>query len=253
MNPINEYALQETRRYFLGRAATGVGTAALASLLNPRLLGADSAAADPQASLGQLPKLHHAPKAKRVIWLFMADGPSQLDLWDYKPGLSEYFDKDLPDSVRMGQRITTMTSGQTRLPVAPSKFAFQQHGQNGTWVSELLPHLGGVVDDLCLIKTMNTEAINHDPAITYIQTGSQIPGRPSLGSWLSYGTRCGRSAIRCCTCRIPTASIKPRAGRCSTASPSSIKGGSKNKAIPKSLPGSPNTKWHSGCRCRSRS
>jgi hypothetical protein len=117
----------------------------------------------------------------------MADGPSQLDMWDYKPKLAEFFDKDLPDSIRMGQRITTMTSGQSRLPVAPSKFAFAQHGQNGTWVSELLPHLGGVVDDLCLIKTMNTEAINHDPAITYIQTGSQIPGRPSMGAWLSYG------------------------------------------------------------------
>jgi hypothetical protein len=189
MHPLHEHALYETRRFFFGRMAAGIGTAALSSLLNPRLLAGDAApaAAEELATLGTLPKLHHAPKARRVIWLFMADGPSQLDLWDYKPKLAEFFDKDLPDSVRMGQRITTMTSGQARLPVAPSKFAFSQHGQNGTWVSELLPNLAGVVDDLCLIKTMNTEAINHDPAITYIQTGSQIPGRPSLGAWLSYG------------------------------------------------------------------
>src|SRR5688500_11853368 len=188
MNPLQQYALQETRRYFLGRAAAGVGTAALASLLNPNLFAGDANAADPLASLGTMPKLSHAPKAKRVIWLFMADGPSQLDLFDYKPKLTEFFDKDLPDSVRMGQRITTMTSGQARLPVAPSKFSFAQHGQHGAWVSELVPHLAGVVDDLCIVKSMNTEAINHDPAITYIQTGSQIPGRPSLGAWLSYGS-----------------------------------------------------------------
>ena len=187
MNPIQQAALLETRRYFLGRAAAGVGTAALASLLNPGLFGAEAAPADPLASLGTMPKLSHAPKAKRVIWLFMADGPSQLDLWDYKPKLGEFFDKDLPDSVRMGQRITTMTSGQARLPCAPSKFAFAQHGQHGAWVSELLPNLAGVVDDLCIVKSMNTEAINHGPAITYIQTGSQIPGRPSMGAWLSYG------------------------------------------------------------------
>jgi len=190
MDLFREHIERETRRYFFGRMAAGLGTAALGSLLNPSLLGAESAATQPADglhSLGAMKALHHAPKAKRVIWLFMADGPSQLDLWDYKPKLQEYFDKDLPESVRMGQRITTMTSGQARLPVAPSKFAFSQHGKNGTWVSELLPNLAGVVDDLCLIKTMHTEAINHDPAITYIQTGSQIPGRPSMGSWVSYG------------------------------------------------------------------
>jgi hypothetical protein len=190
MNFILDHALLEARRFFFGRMAAGIGTAALSSLLNPQLFAGDAATStvpEGHASLGTLPKLHFAPKAQRVIWLFMADGPSQLDMWDYKPKLAEYFDKDLPDSIRMGQRITTMTSGQARLPVAPSMFAFQQHGQQGTWVSELLPHLGGVVDDLCLIKTMNTEAINHDPAITYIQTGSQIPGRPSMGAWLSYG------------------------------------------------------------------
>ncbi|MDX1944410.1 MAG: DUF1501 domain-containing protein [Pirellulaceae bacterium] len=192
MNPLQAHALQETRRYFLGRASAGIGTAALGSLLTPGLFGAEAnlpsaAGADPLASLGAMPKLNHAPKAKRVIWLFMADGPSQLDMWDYKPKLADYFDKDLPDSIRQGQRITTMTSGQARLPVAPSMFKFAQHGKHGAWVSELLPNMAGVVDDLCLIKTMHTEAINHDPAITYIQTGSQIPGRPSMGAWCSYG------------------------------------------------------------------
>jgi hypothetical protein len=191
MQPIQQYLQNETRRYFFGRMATGIGTAALASLLNPNLFAADGAkdnpASDPLASLGVLKTLHHAPTAKRVIWLFMADGPSQLDLWDYKPKLTEYFDKDLPDSVRMGQRITTMTSGQARFPCAPTIFKFSQHGQHGAWGSELLPNLASVVDDLAIIKTMNTEAINHDPAITYIQTGSQIPGRPSMGAWTSYG------------------------------------------------------------------
>ena len=191
MDELRAHMQHQTRRYFFGRMAAGLGTAALGSLLNPSLFAAESTAAqtpaDPLNSLGAMKALHHAPKAKRVIWLFMADGPSQLDLWDYKPKLQEYFDKDLPDSIRMGQRITTMTSGQARLPVAPSKFSFAQHGQHGAWVSELLPNLASGVDDLSVIKTKNTEAITHDPAITYIQTGSQIPGRPSMGAWVSYG------------------------------------------------------------------
>src|SRR5688572_21170077 len=191
MNPVQHHMLTETRRYFFGRMAKGLGAAALGSLLNPNLFAADAASANPAdealKSLGQMQILHHAPKAKRVIWLFMADAPSQLDLWDYKPKLAEFFDKDLPDSVRMGQRITTMTSGQARLPVAPSVFKFAQHGQHGAWVSELLPHMASIVDDIAIVKTVNTEAINHDPAITYIQTGSQIPGRPSMGAWVSYG------------------------------------------------------------------
>jgi hypothetical protein len=184
MHPILEHRALETRRYFFGRCAAGLGAAALGSLLNPRLM-ADTAS--PLATHGALPALHHAPTAKRVIWLFMADAPSQLDLFDYKPKLQEYFDKDLPDSVRQGQRITTMTSGQARLPVAPSLFKFQQYGKSGAWLSELLPQTASIVDDIAIVKSLNTEAINHDPAITYITTGSQIPGRPSLGAWASYG------------------------------------------------------------------
>jgi hypothetical protein len=184
MDPRHEHALDMTRRYFFGRSAAGIGTAALASLLNPRLL---SAAPSPRQTFGTLPALHHPAKAKRVIWLFMADAPSQLDLFDYKPSLKEQFDKDLPDSIRMGQRITTMTSGQKRLPVAPSIFKFAQHGKSGAWISELFPNTAGIVDDIAIVKTVNTEAINHDPAITYIATGSQIPGRPSMGAWVSYG------------------------------------------------------------------
>jgi hypothetical protein len=183
MDPRHELALGMTRRYFFGRAAAGIGAAALASVLDPRLLAAPTS----QSAHGVLPAPHHAPRARRVIWLFMADAPSQLDLFDYKPKLKDYFDKDLPDSVRKGQRITTMTSGQKRLPVAPSVFKFARHGRAGAWLSELLPHLGTIVDDLTFVKTVHTEAINHDPAITFIQTGSEIPGRPSMGAWVSYG------------------------------------------------------------------
>jgi hypothetical protein len=188
MNPLQQYLQLETRRYFFGRMAGGLGAAALGSLLNPNLFAAE-AAADPLKTFGEasMPALHFAPKAKRIIWLFMADGPSQLDLYDHKPKMPEYFDKDLPDSVRNGQRITTMTSGQARFPIAPTVFKFNQHGKHGAWFSELLPNLGSIADDLCIVKSMHTEAINHDPAITFITTGSQIPGRPSLGAWLSYG------------------------------------------------------------------
>jgi Protein of unknown function (DUF1501) len=130
---------------------------------------------------------HFAPKAKSIIYLHMNGGPSQIDTWDYKPTLADQYDKDLPESIRKGQRITTMTSGQARLPVAPSKFKFEQHGQCGRWVSELLPHTAGVVDELAVIKTVHTNAINHDPACTFVMTGSEVPGKASLGSWLSYG------------------------------------------------------------------
>ncbi|MEC8302257.1 MAG: DUF1501 domain-containing protein, partial [Planctomycetota bacterium] len=185
-HPLREAALVETRRHFFGRTAGGIGTAALASLVNPQLFaGNRDGTMDRVGGLEELP--HFAPKAKRVIYLFMSGAPSQLDMWDYKPKMNDWFDKDLPDSVRNGQRITTMTSGQKRFPIAPSTFKFDQHGQHGAWVSELLPHTAGMVDDLAVVKTVNTEAINHDPAITYIQTGSQLPGRPSTGAWLSYG------------------------------------------------------------------
>jgi hypothetical protein len=182
MHPLDEHLQMMTRRHFFGRSALGLGAAALASLL-PARAGETTGKAS-----GGLPGLpHFAPKAKRAIYLFMNGGPSQMDLFDYKPKLDEQFDKDLPESIRKGQRLTTMTSGQTRFPVAPSKFKFQQHGESGAWVSELMPHTAKIVDDLCFIKSVNTEAINHDPAVTYICTGNQIPGRASLGAWLNYG------------------------------------------------------------------
>jgi hypothetical protein len=184
MNPIREFNLVETRRHFFARTAGGIGTAALASLLND----STGRAANSSGRVGGLSTLpHFAPTAKRVIYLFMSGAPSQLDTWDYKPKMQDWYDKDLPDSVRNGQRITTMTSGQKRFPIAPSIFKFAQHGKHGAWVSDLLPHTAGIVDDIAVLRTVNTEAINHDPAITYIQTGSQLPGRPSAGAWLSYG------------------------------------------------------------------
>ncbi len=185
MDPIREHFLQLTRRHFFGRLATGIGTAALGSLLNPALL---AEAPLKLKRVGGLPGLpHFAPKAKRVIYLHMAGGPSQIDLFDYKPNLEKVHGTELPASVRMGQRITTMTSGQSSFPCVKSLFKFSQHGQNGTWLSELIPHTASIVDDLCLVRTVNTEAINHDPAITFIQTGFQQPGRPCVGAWLSYG------------------------------------------------------------------
>ncbi|MCI0640208.1 MAG: DUF1501 domain-containing protein [Gemmataceae bacterium] len=171
-----------TRRHFFARGALGLGLPALASLWP------STAQAQEGRAVGGLPGMpHFTPKAKRAIYLFMNGGPSQMDLWDYKPHMNEWFDRDLPESIRRGQRLTTMTSGQARFPLAPSKFRFARHGQSGTWVSELLPWTARLVDDLCVVKTVYTEAINHDPAVTYICTGSQIPGRASLGSWLSYG------------------------------------------------------------------
>jgi hypothetical protein len=173
---LHDSKLALTRRHFFGRASAGIGVAALASLFERH----GSAAA-----VAGLP--HFAPKAKRVIFLHQSGGPSQLDLFDYKPGLRRRQGADLPDSVRMGQRITGMTSGQSTLPVASAIFDFKQRGEAGAWVSELLPHTARIVDELTIVKTMHTDAINHDPAITFIQTGSQQPGRPSLGAWVSYG------------------------------------------------------------------
>lgn len=173
MDPANYYH-EVTRRHFLSRAGVGIGAAALATLLNPR-------------SIAAAPSTHFAPQANRVIWLTQAGAPSQLDLFDYKPDLAAQFDKDLPESVRNGQRLTGMTAGQKRFPVAPSIFKFHQHGQSGMWLSELLPHTGKFADDICLIRSLYTEAINHDPAMTLLQTGHQIGGRPAFGAWVSYG------------------------------------------------------------------
>lgn len=176
----SEHILQAglTRRQFLRGSTAGVGLAALASLLgtgSQRILGGSPVPA------------HRMPRARRVIWLTQAGAPSQLDLFDHKPGLKTRFREELPDSIRRGQRLTGMTSGQKNFPVAPSPFAFRQHGSGGTWFSELLPHMASVADELCVIRSLHTEAINHDPAMTLLQTGSQVAGRPSLGSWLSYG------------------------------------------------------------------
>ncbi|MGL4550662.1 MAG: DUF1501 domain-containing protein, partial [Gemmataceae bacterium] len=177
MTPLHDHALAMTRRHFFRAGAAGLGAAALSSL--------SAKEAKPSGGLPGLP--HFAPKAKRAIYLFMSEGPSQIDTWDHKPKLDALFDKDVPKSVLGSQRLTTMTSGQGRLPVAPSKYKFSPQGKNGTMVSELLPWTGKVVDELALVKSVWTEAINHDPAITYICTGNQVPGRPSLGSWLGYG------------------------------------------------------------------
>jgi hypothetical protein len=164
------------RRAFLEKSAHGLGAMALLSLLQQ------------SGNAGPLLDHPHRPaRARRVIYLFQSGAPSQMDLFDPKPAMEKLFAQDLPDSIRMGQRITTMTSGQKTLPVAPSIFDFRQYGQSGAWLSELLPHTSRVVDELCFIRSMHTEAINHDPAITFFQTGSQLAGRPSIGSWLSYG------------------------------------------------------------------
>ncbi|MBM3964906.1 MAG: DUF1501 domain-containing protein [Planctomycetes bacterium] len=185
VHPIfSEYVRSETRRQFFRRGGNALGMAALASLGMP-LANAMEADAESGTGLGTLP--HIAPKAKRVIYLHMVGGPSQMDLFDYKPQMNEYYDKDLPESVRNGQRLTTMTSGQSRFPIAPSKFKFAQYGQSGMWISELLPETAKVADDLCFVRSMHTEAINHEPAITLMQTGNMVTGRPCMGSWLSYG------------------------------------------------------------------
>ncbi len=191
MDPFQEYVRNESRRQFLSRGSNAVGWAAMAALLGreglaPRA-GAAGLEASPTGSRPPGPKLHFAPKAKQVIYLHMVGGPPQMDMYDYKPQMNAYFDKDLPDSIRMGQRLTTMTSGQKRFPIAPSKYKFARHGKNGMWVCELLPYTARMVDDMCFIRSMHTEAINHEPAITYMQTGNQVTGRPCLGAWLSYG------------------------------------------------------------------
>lgn len=180
MQSIIQHATRIDRRRFLRNSI--VGSTALATLLMPRM--AQSQQSDDEKSI-RIP--HFPAKAKRVIYLFQSGGPSQLEMMDYKPKLQELHGTELPDSIRQGQRLTGMTSGQKSFPVVAPKFKFQQCGSQGVWLSELLPHTSQIVDELCVVRSMHTEAINHDPAITFMQTGSQQPGRPSMGSWLSYG------------------------------------------------------------------
>jgi hypothetical protein len=182
LNPERNYQSQQTRRQFFGSSGVRMGGIAMATLLAEQagLRASDTV----HPALPGLP--HFAPTAKSVIYLHMNGGPSQLDTWDYKPKLSDQFDKELPKEF-LGDRITTMTSGQGRFPVAPSKYKFTQHGQCGRWVSELLPHTAKIVDEIALVKTVHTNAINHDPACTFVMTGSEVPGKPSMGSWISYG------------------------------------------------------------------
>jgi hypothetical protein len=180
-------AQQFNRRQFLSRGGMGLGALALGSLTAERALAATASNSLPAPGAPAASGLHLPAKAKRVIYLFQSGAPSQLELFDYKPKLHAVAGQELPASVRMGQRLTTMTSGQSSFPLVPSKFKFEQYGQNGTWLSALIPHTASIVDDICMVKSMVTEAINHDPAITFCQTGSQIGGRPSIGAWVAYG------------------------------------------------------------------
>jgi hypothetical protein len=190
---LEHHGLRLNRRHFFSRTSLGIGSMALASLLGkPSQAGSGSADVSYR---GVLAEPHFPPRAKRVIYLFMSGGPSQLDLFDYKPVLNDMNGKDLPESVRKGQRLTGMSANQATLPLAGSLFEFGRHGGSGAWVSELLPHTARMVDNLCFIRSVHTEAINHDPAITFFQTGSQIAGRPSMGAWLSYGLGSGNENL----------------------------------------------------------
>jgi hypothetical protein len=182
MNPLFDHQLLQTRRQFFGQTGLRLGGLALASLLGGRSL---ARATQVHPALTGFP--HFPPRANRLIYLHMNGGPAQHDLWDYKPELSAYFDKDLPESIRNSQRLSTMTSGQKRFPVAPTKFAFHQAGQCGRWISEVLPFTAKIVDEIAVLKSVHTNAINHDPACTFVMTGSEVSGKASLGSWLSYG------------------------------------------------------------------
>ncbi|MFK8105186.1 MAG: DUF1501 domain-containing protein [Saprospiraceae bacterium] len=187
---IKERALKLNRRAFLSKSAVGLGSAALASLFGMSFFSKNEKGIITEnagGANGILDALHHPAKVKRVIYLFQSGGPSQLELFDYKPLLNKRRGEDLPESIRKGQRLTGMTAGQDRFPLVGSFANFKQHGQNGAWVSDLLPYTAKIADEICIVKSMHTEAINHDPAITFFQTGSQQPGRPSIGSWLSYG------------------------------------------------------------------
>ncbi len=182
MDPLNEFHTQQSRRAFLERSTLGLGGMALGSLLNaaPARTGRNAI-----GGMNGLP--HFTPKVKRVIYLFQSGGPAQMDMFDYKPALAKRFGEEVPESIYPAERKTTMTSGQKSFPCAPTGLKFSRHGQAGTWLSEPLKHLAKQIDDVCVIKSMFTEAINHDPAATLFQTGSVIPGRPSMGAWVSYG------------------------------------------------------------------
>lgn len=182
-NPFFEHRLNINRRHFLSKMSIGLGSAALGTLLIKDLFNDPQNAVD--SIINGLP--HFAPKAKRVIYLFQNGAPSQLESFDYKPTLQKMFGQELPDSIRNGQRLTGMTANQTKFPLVGSYFPFKQYGNSGAWVSDLFPHMAKIVDDLCIIKSMHTEAINHDPALTFMQTGAQQGNRPSMGAWLSYG------------------------------------------------------------------
>lgn len=189
MNPLHQRALFQTRRQLLSNAYKSMGAAALASLagVTPAMASAGDTVTDLAANTG-LPNLpHFAPKAKRAIYLFFSGGPSHIDTFDYKPELRDIHGQELPESVRQGQRITTMTSGQSAFPCVAPMFEFARYGEHGTWVSELLPNIASIVDDITIVKSIHSEAINHDPAITFINTGVQQPGKPSMGAWISYG------------------------------------------------------------------
>ena len=183
MSEYNKFRLNHTRRHFLTRAGLGIGSIALGSLLAPGIFGRK------QEELETLPLgvAQFAPKAKRIIYLFQNGAPSQLETFDYKPKLNEMIGQDLPASIRMGQRLTGMTANQEHFPLVGSAFEFKQHGQSGAWISSMFPHMASIVDDICIIKTIHTEAINHDPALTFFQTGAQQGNRPSMGAWMSYG------------------------------------------------------------------
>ena len=186
MNLLDELRMNLTRRHFFAKGSHLLGGASLATLLAGNSASANNNNSATPGGHAGVP-LHFPGKVKHIIYLHMVGGPSQLDLYDYKPVMNDWYDKDLPESVRNGQRLTTMTSGQARFPIAPSKYKFEQHGQCGMWVTEMLPYTAKMVDDLAFIRSMHTEAINHEPAISYIQTGNQITGRPCLGAWASYG------------------------------------------------------------------
>lgn len=177
--------LDINRRHFFSKLSAGIGTLALGSLMIPDLFNRGRRPVGMEGYTLGIP--HFAPKAKRIIYLFQAGAPSQLESFDYKPLLNKRMGEDLPDSIRMGQRLTGMTSNQERFPLVGSYTGFSQYGSNGTWVSDYFPHIGKIVDEICIVKSMHTEAINHDPAITFLQTGNQNSGRPSMGAWFSYG------------------------------------------------------------------